>query len=193
MAANQRDNILERVPIFARNPDQIALDRRLHFLLRFFNCLHDFPAFLDRNALLQLDFLPDSSMRGGHNRPVNQILQGHLALHQLGLQNINDSLQFEFIGARNGQGQFFFVQLDVRLGILEIVAGLNLFLRLLHGVDNFRHLDLGDDIKTVIGHSYSFSAAITFPVSSLIIAGIAASSASVTAARIFSRSTLCSC
>ena len=53
-------HFLQRVAVFAADTHQVALNRRLSFLLRILDQLYDFPGLLDRDALLERGAIPDA-------------------------------------------------------------------------------------------------------------------------------------
>ena len=89
---------------------------------------------------------------GRDDLAVGQALQRHLALDQFGLQDVDDGLELELVLAVQQDLVVLLVELDGGVRILQVEALLDLLHRLLHGVVHFGHFDLGDYVKTVIGH-----------------------------------------
>ena len=83
---------------------------------------------------------------------VGQALERHVALDQLGLQNVHHGLELELVLAVQQDLVVLLVELDGGVRVLQIVALGNLFQRLLHGVVHFRHFDFGNDVEAVVGH-----------------------------------------
>ena len=85
---------------------------------------------------------------GGNDLAVRQALQRHVALDQLGLQDVDHGFEFELVLAVQQDLVVLLVELDVGVRVLEVEALMDLFLRLLDGVVHFRHFDLGDYVES---------------------------------------------
>src|SRR5271165_3284301 len=79
---DQGDDLLQRIAVLAAHAHHVALNRRLHFLLRILDQLHDVAGLLDRNALLHGDLLLGRAARGRFDGAVSQALQRYAALDQ---------------------------------------------------------------------------------------------------------------
>ena len=73
--------------------------------------------------------------------PEDQSFERHLALRQFLLEYVRYGFQFELIFAGQHDLMVLLNELDVGLGVLQIVALQNLFHGLLDGVVHFRQID----------------------------------------------------
>ena len=91
------NDLLQRVTILGAYAHQIALNRRLNFLLAVLDFFDDIARLLDWNALLQAYLLAHRAACGRFNRAIVQAFQRHPALNQLALKDVVDRLQLVFI------------------------------------------------------------------------------------------------
>src|SRR5258706_455605 len=155
VSAKDRDTLQEIIAILGGHPYQVALDRGLRLFLRVLDGLDDIASLFDGDTLLQRDLLAHSRTAGRSDDAVAQSLERHAALHQLGLQDVGDRLELEFIGAGQQNLVLFLAELNRRAAVFEVEALLDFFDRLLHGVADFGQVDLGYDVETVIWHKGS--------------------------------------
>ncbi len=148
----QRDGGLQGVAIFAGDAHEIALDGDLDLQLAVLDLLHDVARLLGGDSLLQGDLLLHGGAGGGNDLAVDQALQRHLALDQFGLQNVDHGLELELVTGLEDDLVVLLFQFDGGVRVLQVEALLDFLQRLLHGVVHFRHFDLGNDVKAVIGH-----------------------------------------
>src|SRR5215469_849892 len=73
----QSNDFLKRVPVFATNPNQIALDGGLDFFLRILDGLDDLPGFFRGDALLHSNPLAYRGPGGWFHSAVGQGLKRH--------------------------------------------------------------------------------------------------------------------
>src|SRR5205807_3793187 len=78
----QSHNLLQSIAVLSAHPNQIALDRSLHLLLRILDQLHDFARLLDRDPLLHGNPLLGYAAQSGLNRAIGEAFQRHSTLHQ---------------------------------------------------------------------------------------------------------------
>src|SRR4051812_41729330 len=89
-ALHQRDDLLQRVAVFAGHPHGVALDRGLHLFLGILDCFHDLLRLFDWDTLLHRDLLPHGRAKRRVHRAVAQRFEWHAALHHLLLENVVD-------------------------------------------------------------------------------------------------------
>ena len=85
--------------------------------------------------------------------PYVRPFSGTLRLTSLDSQDIHHGLQLELVLAGQQDLVVLLVELDVGVRVLQVVALVDFLQRLLHGVEHFRHFDLGDYVEAVVGHS----------------------------------------
>jgi hypothetical protein len=83
LAAQQRDDLLQGVPVLAGHAHSVALDAGLRFEFGILNQRNDLFGWLRRDALLELDLLPNRRIRCRLNLLVFQVLERDAALHEL--------------------------------------------------------------------------------------------------------------
>ena len=105
------------------------------------------------DAHAQRDGLADGALRGLLDRAVVERLQRHLALHHLLLEHLPQRLQ-----ARLGLGvdlDGLLLELDRRVGALEVEPLRDLARGLVDRVANLLHVELGDDVEAGHGSARS--------------------------------------
>src|ERR1051326_783025 len=143
--AHQRDRLLQLVLVTAGDAHLIALDRRLHFQLGVLDLLHDRLRLLGFDPLHDLDVLPHRAARGLLDLAVVERLERDVALDELRLQDVLDAAQLSLVVG--DEDDLVGGELDRALAALEVEALRELLLRLLHGVRDFLHVGLGDNVE----------------------------------------------
>src|SRR5437867_5349582 len=156
--AEHLDNFLKQVAALSADAHEITLDRSLDFDLAVLDLLHSLSSLFDRYTGLNRNLLPRGSAGGRSNGAIRKVFERNLALGELLLKNIDDSLNFEIIDALNDEFLVLVVQFDLRLRVLQIKPRLNLLLGLLNGIQHLGHVDDGDNVKAIVGHEQSISA-----------------------------------
>ncbi len=116
------------------------------FSLEFFTSFTISRAFSIGDALLQADLLAHGRAGCGLNGTVSKRLQRDSAFNQLALKHVGHSLSL-YSSAEVSTSSFFGIQLDIRLRVLQVVAGMDLLQRLLHGVGDLLQIDLADYVE----------------------------------------------
>src|SRR5881628_600555 len=158
--AEQLDNFLKQVAALAADAHEVTLNRSLDFDLAVLDLLHNLSTLFDRYTGLNRNLLPRGSAGGRSDGAIRKVFERNLALGELLLQDIDDSLDFEIIDALNDDFLVLLVQFDLRLRVLQIKPRQNLLSGLLNGIQHLGHIDDGDNIKTIVGHRKSISALI---------------------------------
>ena len=149
LALDQGDDRLQVVPVLAGHAHLVLLDRGLHPDLAVLDEAHDLSGLFLRHAVLQGDGLPHGAARGRLGIAHGERLQVDTAAVQLRLQDVEDGLELHVIARGDGDHHLFL--LDLVLRPLEIVAGLDLALRLVDGVGDLLHVELARDVEAVFG------------------------------------------
>src|SRR3989442_1039803 len=147
----QGNDFLQSVAIFPAHPDQISLNRRLDFLLRVLDKLHNFAGFLNGNSLLHGDALFGHASRRRLDRSVGEAFQRHSAFHQLLLKYVVHCLQLVFVN-RVQDDRVFAFQFDIRFRIFQIEPSMDFLQRLLDSVADLLQIDFAYDIESVFWH-----------------------------------------
>ena len=109
---------------------------------------HDLLRLLHRDALLDLDPLPHGAARGGLDLPVGERLRAAPPAVELRLEDVEDLLQGVVVVRVDGDPVL--LQPELRLGLLEVVARLDLAGRLVHRVGDRLRVDLARDVEGVL-------------------------------------------
>src|SRR5438094_3047124 len=147
LCADHLDDRLQVVAVLPRDADGVALDRALHLELAVLDHLHDGFRLLHLDALDEAEHLRDvlSALFDG---AVLEAAQGDAALGHLLHQNRPRRLQPLLGGAADLQTLLRRGDLLQRgLGALEVVALVDLLLRLLEGVIDLLLVHLADDVE----------------------------------------------
>src|SRR5438034_933847 len=163
LVPQQRDDLLQVVPVLPGGADLVLLDGRLHLDLRILDEPDDLAGTLDRDPLLQRDLLPEHAAPALLDLAVGERLQGHAALVQARLEDVDHRLQLHVVGG--GDGDVGLLELDVALRALEVVARRDFPARLIEPVGDLLHIDLARDVERILGgHGPSyFRGTITTP------------------------------
>src|SRR5437867_8682105 len=153
--AEHLDNFLKQVAALGADAHEITLDRSLDFDLAVLDLLHYLSTLFDRYTGLNRNLLPRGSAGGRSNGAIRKVFERNLALGELLLKNIDDSLNFEIIDALNDEFLVLVVQFDLRLRVLQIKPRLNLLSGLLSGIQHLGHVNNGDNVKAIVGHEDS--------------------------------------
>src|SRR5439155_6204675 len=117
------------------------------------------------DSLLQLERLPDIALRRRFDWPGLEDFQGELTLDELALQHVDHRLQLEIAGAV--QRNLGLPEIDRGTGVLEVVTGHDLPLRLVHGVDQLLPVELRDYVERIVLSHY-FRPMLTRPFDSCL-------------------------
>ncbi len=109
-----------------------------------------FLAFSLAMPLLELDLLADALTGGLLDLLVLEVLERDAALDELLREDLDDSGEGVLVGAGELDGLFLF-ELDLRLGVLEVEAGVDLFGGLVDGVFDFLDLYFAYYVEAVVG------------------------------------------
>src|SRR5258705_6268902 len=149
LVPHQRDDLLQVVPVLPGDADLVLLDGRLHLDLRILDEPDDLPGALDRDPLLQRDLLPKHAAPALLDLAVGERLQGHAALVQARLEDVDHRLQLHVVGG--GDGDVGLLELDVALRALEVVARRDFPAGLIEPVGDLLHIDLARDVERILG------------------------------------------
>src|SRR5262245_42453157 len=89
LVTQHRDDLLQVVAVLAGHADLVLLNGRLYLHLRILDEPHDLPGALDRDPLLERDLLPQHAAPALLDLAVGERLQGHPALVQARLENVD--------------------------------------------------------------------------------------------------------
>src|SRR4029453_13213505 len=134
LLAQERDDLLQIVAILAGHAALVLLDGRLYPDLRI---LYEAGA-LEGEPLLQRDLLPEHAAAALLDLAVGERLQGHAALVQARLEDVDDRLQLHVVG--RGHRDVGLLELHVTVGALQVVARRDLPARLIEPVGDLLHL-----------------------------------------------------
>src|SRR6185295_12836868 len=154
LLAEQLDGRLEVVLVLAGHPELVPLDAPLHLHLRLLEDPDQLPGLLRVDALQEQDGLLGHAQRRLLDLLGVQAAQGHAALDQLGLEHVVGGLEPALRGRLEEDGRLLLRRGDLGLRALEVVAGLDLLLRLVERVVELGQVDLRDDVKR--GHLGAF-------------------------------------
>src|SRR5487761_2031258 len=142
---HQRDRLLQIVPLGARHPHRVALDRSLHLELAVLQQLDD--------ALGEILFHPGAD--GDHlldlvagdllHVAVLQRTDVDLAFRELAGQDVGHLLELEIVVGIERQG--LVVGFDAGVGALEVEARRDFLVHLVDGVAYLDLVDLGNDVE----------------------------------------------
>src|SRR5438876_9573394 len=135
--AEHLDNFLKQVAALGADAHEITLDRSLDFDLAVLDLLHNLSTLFNRYTGLNRNLLPRGSAGGRSNGAIRKVFERNLALGELLLKNIDDSLNFEIIDSLNDEFLVLDVQLDLRLRVLHISPSLSILSCLMHGIQEF--------------------------------------------------------
>src|SRR5436309_5398193 len=160
LRAQEGDHFLELVLGRRLDADLLALDRRLRlFELLVLDRLDDrFRLFL-RDALGKLDLAPHGVVRRGRGGAELEVLHGHVALDELGLQHVEQGLHLEVVVGDERQHGLGAVERDRGLRALEVVALSHLFGGLIHRVVDLLEVGTGGDVE----RGYAGHRAVMYP------------------------------
>ena len=142
-------HLLKVIPAFRSHPDLIPLNGRLNFDRELFNDTYALFGLVLREALQEGHFLPETTIKGFFRRLEIEGLLRDLSARHPHLKDVLKIPQFHII-IRNEADLFFFFVLKKFHGAftaLEIKPGLELFLRLIHGIVDFLKIDLRYDVE----------------------------------------------
>src|SRR5947207_1425187 len=143
--ANRLQRRLQVVPLLARHPDLVALDRDLDLQLQILHELHDLAALLRRDALLELDGLLRRPRRPRLDVAPLERLQRHLPPSELLAQDFGEGAHLVIVGGEEMDRRVLAAQL--RLLALEVEPLRDLAQRLLDRVVDLLQVDAAYDVE----------------------------------------------
>src|SRR5574341_466782 len=149
LLAEHGDDLLQVVPVLARDAHLVLLDGGLDLELGVLDHADDLSRLLDRDPLLERDLLAERAARHLFDLPVRQRRQRHAAFVEARLEDVHDGLELHVVDG--GHHDVGLVEDDLVLRALEVVARLDLAPRLVERVGDLLHVDLARDVERVLG------------------------------------------
>src|SRR5689334_17699354 len=140
--AEQLHHGLQLVLLLPADADLIALDRHLDLQLRVLHELHDLPALVDRDPLLEPDVLLRAARRPGLDLAPFERLQRHLPARELLAQDVGERADLVVVGREEVEAVV--VPRDLRPLTAEVEPLRDLAERLLDGVVDLLQVHAAD-------------------------------------------------
>lgn len=141
------DDLLQVIALLATDANTVALNGDLQFAAGVLDLLHDGLGLLLIDPLEQFDGLPHPLAAGRLHLAVVEVAEGNAPLDELALEDVDRGLNLLGCRGVDDERLLLLLVLDDGVGVLEVVAGLNLAACLVDGVGDLLEVEFGDGVE----------------------------------------------